>query len=428
MKESATGKSDAMPDYPVLRKPPPAGVIELVDAGFSSVLELKDGCILANNGMISRDGGATWSETSSPEEGVAGGTFVRLTSGAILHWDGRRSRVSRDESKTWSQPVEAVHDQWGGPSTYVPVVLSNGRVLVPCSLDFNPKFEEFLYDNVLARGTMKGRLVRVEGHQHLPELYMTFLVLSDDEGQSWTMEQDNNIKTYGAPDKGNHPQALWGWFDSEGVPNGNGGHWSFGEAAVAEGNDGSLLMFGRSEVGRIVYSRSHDLGLSWSALLPTELASSGSPPQLVRMPNSGDLLCVWNQVSREEIRRGYRRGRLSAAISRDSGYTWENFKTLELSDGLADVDHIGPEYPIRMVRARDDVGELPGIFLGCSYSNISFAGDKVFVSYGRGFYEPGEIGADTASPEYIQTKSQGAAVYRSAPVVRIYPLEYFRCQ
>ena len=48
---------------------------------------------------------------------------------------------------------------------------------------------------------------------------------------------------------------------------------------------------------------------TWSLPQPTELASSYSPCRLRTIPTAGDLLCVWNQVSGDEIRRGLRRSR-----------------------------------------------------------------------------------------------------------------------
>jgi len=129
------------------------------------------------------------------------------------------------------------------------------------------------------------------------------------------------------------------------------------EPTIAETKDGKVLFFARSTVGRIVQSWSDDGGVHWTPVLPTNLANSYSPARLVRIPKTGDLLCVWNHMSGEEIRRGYRRGRLTAAISKDGGHAWENFKTLELSEGLDDVARVEPEYPITMlVRARKNVG------------------------------------------------------------------------
>ena len=102
-------------------------------------------------------------------------------------------------------------------------------------------------------------------------------------------------------------------------------------------------------------------------------------------------------MSREEIRRSYRRGRLSAAISRDSGESWEHFKTIEVSAGLADVEQIAPEYPIIPVIGLPDVGVLPDDFATFDYANVCFAGDRVFLIYHRSWVDSrprGATGAD----------------------------------
>ena len=132
---------------------------------------------------------------------------------------------------------------------------------------------------------------------------------------------------------------------------------------------------------------------------PTELAASYSPPRLRRIPATGDLICVWNQVSREEIRRGYRRGRLSCAISRDSGESWEHFRTIEVSAGLADVDQIAPEHPIIPVIGLPEVGALPDDFATFDYPNVCFAGDRVFLIYHRSWVDSG--------PEARQARTLG---------------------
>ncbi len=44
------------------RKPRPSEVIELLDTGVYSLVELPDGSLLSNNARRSTDGGTTWSE------------------------------------------------------------------------------------------------------------------------------------------------------------------------------------------------------------------------------------------------------------------------------------------------------------------------------------------------------------------------------
>ena len=109
------------------------------------------------------------------------------------------------------------------------------------------------------------------------------------------------------------PLALFGWFDSQGIVNGLGGHWSFGECTLAEAQNGRLLTL-RSVAWSPAAMRD-----DWNAAA-AELNSIYHLFWRV-FPKNGDLMCVWNQVSHEEIRRGYRRGRLSVAISKDNGLT-----------------------------------------------------------------------------------------------------------
>jgi hypothetical protein len=369
---------------------------------MNSVVSLKDGSVLANTGRLSRDGGKTWTAARKFDGGAEGDGLVRLKSGAIALTKGPRLWITRDEGTSWKACPEAFPKMIGGPNFLGDemIQLTGGRLLWPCSIDFNPRFPELLYENVLAKGTWRGRTVLVEGHQHLPEIYMTFFSYSDDEGQSWKL-----VEGYY-----HTPLALFGWFDEQGIPNGYGGHWSFGESSVAETKDSRVLIFGRSEVGRVVYSYSADRGVTWNTLLPAELANSGSPPRLRRIPKTGDLLCIWNQMSREEIRRGYRRGRLTAAISRDNGSTWGNFKTLELSEGLEPVERVAPEHPVKMVRARDFVGQLPDGWAYFHYSNVCFASDSVYVMYLRGAPLLGIAEQNLDKQEHV---------------LRVYPLDWF---
>lgn len=386
------------------RIPFPAEAVEHVNLGIGDVEELKDGSLLATNGRVSRDGGKTWSSPRPFGAGIGGNRLSRLKSGALLlsSFDNNpRFWLSSDEGASWKELSDSFPKMMGGPNCFGGIQqLSSGRLMTVCSIDFNPKFPGHFYEAVLAKGTWKGKPYSIEGYQHLPEIYMSFVVYSDDEAKTWKLVEGY----YKAP------MALFGWFDSQGVVNGLGGHWSFGECTIAEAKNGTVLVFGRSEVGRIVYTSSSDGGATWNALLPTELANSGSPPFLTRIPKTGDLLTVWNQVSHEEIRPGYRRGRLTAAISKDNGLTWTNFKTLELSEGLDDVARIPPEYPISMVRARPYVGELPNDFSYFHYPNISFSGDRVFIAYLRGGPQLG-----------IAEQKLG----EQRDILRVYPVEWF---
>ena len=100
------------------------------------------------------------------------------------------------------------------------------------------------------------------------------------------------------------------------------------EPTVTEVKPGRLLMFMRTGLGRHFQAWSNDNGETWTRPQPTSLAASTTPAQIGTLPN-GHLVCVWNQESPEEIRRGYNRTRLSSAISRNGGSVWEFFQNVE---------------------------------------------------------------------------------------------------
>ena len=217
---------------------------------------------------------------------------------------------------------------------------------------------------------------------------------SDDQGRSWQK----------------HPGGMMGWFDFQGRPNGNCGQTSCFEPTIAETKDGNVLLLARSTVGRLVQSFSTDGGEHFYAVTPSDLPASESPGLMVTLPEREDLLIIWNQVSREEIRRGFRRGRLSSAISTDGGHSWENFKTLELSDGPEDIDRLPPEFPLQMVRARDWVGAMPDKWAYFHYPNLDLVGDRVILRYNRG------------SP-WLGVAEQNLKKQES--IMRIYPIAWF---
>jgi len=406
-------QSDSRPRF---RKSPPDGVIEVtgVVGRGCSLVERRDGSLLAaiaTHQRTSTDGGLTWSDPIPLPEGVMGNGLLRLQSGALALTSGdslarttnNRLWISNDEGQTWE--ARANVPLLGFPYPNTMIQLANGRLVFPSRIGYsNGSHPELLGKDVVSYGTWRGHRRDIAGHYHCPEIDIASVSYSDDEGKTWQRCNGD----------------LMGWFDEHGIPNGFGGVTACDEPSVAETKDGRVLFFARSTVGRIVQSYSRDDGATWSAVRPTDLASSYSPPYLARIPKTGDLLCVWNQVSREEIRRGYRRGRLSVALSEDSGMSWKNFKTLEVSAGLEDVDRIPPEYPVKPVIALRHVGELPDDFAVFRYANICFAADKVYIMYVREWFvleENEERQFETADPYKVAMGRE--------QVLRIYPLEYF---
>ncbi len=415
---------------PKFRKQLPEGVVELVGVGASEgtgLVELDDDSLLLVAGMerrISTDGGASWGDAeplNCKTMGRPGNlSCIRTASGelALAHrgkeefvagteeagWTPFYLSVSEDEGKSWSGgwPMNLL----GGPYYDAMIQLSTGRLLMPSRICYSNNAHPGLeYERASSYGYWNGLRVQVTGHYHYPEIDIAAASYSDDDGRTW--QRCNG--------------QLMGWFDAEGIPNGRGGVTAVDEPNVAECADGRVMMLARSTVGRLVQSYSGDGGENWEPILPSELPSSYSPPRLRRIPDSGDLLCIWNQVSRDEIRRGYRRGRLSAAISQDNGASWEYFNTIEVSAGIQDVDRISPQYPISPIGAIAELGTLPDDWATFDYPNAWFIGDKVLLMYHRSWIEA----AEDAEEAVTLGERTGSAKKPGETVLRLYPLTWF---
>jgi hypothetical protein len=395
---------------PPFRKPPPPGVLEIIGTPYGPIIEMQDGSIMMANGSsyrVSTDGGQTWNKdvpiSCNGLKSVRG--LTRLPSGdLVMTYEGGKGfcvAVSKDQGQTWSegQPVKS----FGSTREDSLIALSSGRLLYPSRKCFsNDDHPSLQYEDVSTFGSWRGARVQLAGHYHYPEIDIAAVSRSDDLGKTW--EQSG---------------YLYGWFDWDGVPNGKGGVTACDEPQVVECEDGRVLFMARSTVGRLVYSYSEDGGEKWTAVRPTELAACYSPCRVVRLPDTGDLLLVWNQVNSSEIQRGYRRGRLSAAISTDSGHSWKNFRTIEVSAGLEDVDRVPVDPEIKPVVGLPWVGPIPDGYARFFYPFVDIAGGKVFVRYGRGWFE--RIDGETVGPTELKHEAKGA----SERVLRIYPLEYF---
>jgi len=364
---------------PVSRKPLPDGVLEIPDIDqFGGIVGLNNGSLMLaqeDSYRISDDDGASWSDPQPLRAPFGAKGMIRLQSGDLAIYGSKDPNYcfafSSDEGKTWSEPVVICPASGIFIMYHNMIQMSSGRLLITMyweGMDGWDVHPDVMYpQNAGAFGTWKGHRVSIEGHGHVPEMGMSLVYRSDDQGKSWKK----------------HPGGLMGWFDSEGNVNGASGITPCYEPTIAQTHGDGVLLIARSTVGRLVQSYSPDGGQQWMAVRPTDLGASEAPPLLVSVGPNGDLLLIWNQNSREEIRRGFRRNRLSSAISKDGGHSWEHFKTLELSEGIDDVDRIPPEYPLTPVRARRDVGHLPDNYIQFSYPNIDVVGDLVFVRYYR---------------------------------------------
>lgn len=249
-------------------------------------------------GRYSSDGGRTWTGedvkilANEGDWNIMSVSLLRLKSGEIalfyMRKDGLEDariwmRTSTDETKTWSEPVEAIGPQHKG--YYVlnndrVVQLGSGRLLAPVSRHCRP-----------------GEKWSGNGVQ------MCFL--SDDNGKSWR------------PGK----TQLTGLGDGKQI--------TLQEPGVVELKDGRLRMFMRTTAGVQYVSTSSDGGDTWTPAEPSNIVSPCSPASIERIPATGDLVLVWNNHENISAELRGKRTPFNVAISRDEGKTWENVKTLE---------------------------------------------------------------------------------------------------
>lgn len=244
-------------------------------------------------GRYSSDRGETWTEEDVvilPNEGemnVMSVSLLRLQNGDIALFYLRKNstedcvpmmRVSKDEAKTWSDPVACITDKEGY------FVLNNDRVIQ-------------LSDGRLMM-SVAWHAAPGEAWKNAASLYAYY---SDDNGQTWV--------------------------SSSAVPNPTG--VILQEPGLVELENGTIMMFVRSDAGVQSLSYSTDRGESWSPVEESSLVSPLSPASIERIPSSGNLLAVWNNNLHEDPDSARFRTPLNLAISKDEGQTWDNIRVLE---------------------------------------------------------------------------------------------------
>jgi len=330
---------------------------------YSSIIGLKDGRLMWVWGEgakddrpikvnYSSDMGKMWTAPVSMKlagGGALTGSFetqlVRLTSGAIglsvtryRPADGSSVNTfhrSTDEGATWSDGVDV-----SPPGTDIHtnhdnlIVLRTGRVVMPSFATLRTKYlggdpkklRRFGEDFAGGAGGV---------------LAFGFAYYSDDEGRTWQRSKNESWVILG---------------------NGVGGSFSIEEPAVVEMKDGRVMMVGRTQLGQYFKAYSDDGCETWSEAVPTGLASGAAPCNIKRIPRphlsaepdvlsrgagrgehgrdhaDTDLLVIWNQTSPWELMQGYYRHRLTCAISKDDGETWQHHRNLESLDDVAYIE------------------------------------------------------------------------------------------
>lgn len=251
--------------------------------------------------IYSEDKGLTWSKDpqtvidTAPFENVMSVSLLRLHSGKIaLIYLGKNSfhdcrplvRFSTDEAVTWSEPVT----MFTAPGYFVLnndriIQTATGRLIAPVAYH-------------------RGRNNKAQSHGTLDYRGINFWYLSDDEGKTWREADD--------------------WWAIP-VRSRTGLH----EPGVVELADGSLFSWQRTDQLCQYSSVSTNGGVNWSPPQPSSLHSPISPASIKRLPDSPDLLAIWNDHSGDFPFREGKRTPLVAGISSDGGRTWKAKKVLE---------------------------------------------------------------------------------------------------
>lgn len=267
--------------------------------------------------MISRDRGRSWTDRrvlqpNNWKRNVKHPNLIRLSESEILFsyvgWDSESQRNvfmrrSLDNGESWGDQFQISEPGWYCNNADRAVRLSSGRVLLPAHGPFA--------DNYIGGQPYRGGASKLH----------SFVFFSDDGFRTWRRSTDSMT----APGRGCH------------------------EPTIVELQDGRLLCLMRNSNRVQYFSISDDEGDHWSQPQPTVLTSPESPALLKRIPTTGDILVLWNNVA---SRSNWPRIPLCSAVSSDEGKTWQH---------VNDIDNR---------RNRD-----------AAYPSVTFVGDEALVAY-----------------------------------------------
>jgi sialidase-1 len=264
-----------------------------------------DGSDLAPTRIVaveSADGGLTWGRhrvlatTAAGEMNVYSPNLIRATDGGILLLFMRQQSAlppsiahfalkSNDEGRAFTPFAAFAAGSDYSLCNAVVKRLASGRLLLPT--------------------TAVGRL----GDNPYAHTGCGAVLYSDDDARTW------------------HEAAQRVYLPMRGVM----------EPHVEETRDGRVLMVMRNQLGSLFLSESRDGGLSWSRPQTTGLRTPESCPELTRIPETGDLLMIWNNSRYDPAYASHygKRTPLTAAVSRDEGRTWKHVRDIEDDPGRA---------------------------------------------------------------------------------------------
>jgi len=260
-----------------------------------------DGSDFARTRLVaqeSADGGLTWgrhrviTETAPGDVNVYSPNLIRTADGGIL------LLFHRNHGKDDGHGALCTLYAWKSAD--------EGRTFAPFA-EFSAR-KDLSLCNATVKRLASGRLLlpvspAVPGDHGPWGKYAVTVLYSDDDGRTWR-EAVNRLTL---PLRG----AM--------------------EPHVEETRDGRVLMVMRNQLGALFLSESGDDGLTWSKPQTTGLRTPESCPELTRIPDTGDLLMIWNNSEYDPSFRSHygKRSPLTAAVSRDEGRAWEHVRDLE---------------------------------------------------------------------------------------------------
>ncbi|MBX3411551.1 MAG: exo-alpha-sialidase [Pirellulales bacterium] len=257
-------------------------------------------------GRTSIDGGRTWGEARLLQENVGRQNVMSVTL-RRLPKSGDKADIAAALNGSVQAPLGMfylVKNSHTDLDAYLRVSHDQGQSFGPPVLVTDePGYHVMNNDRVtvLSSGRILCPVASCDDVSHGGE-FRSWVFLSDDGGATWR----GGKESVAMPQRG----AM--------------------EPEVIELSDGRVLMIIRTQFGSIATSYSSDGGDTWSKPEKLSVPSPESPATIRRLPSTGDLLLVWNNVQPPPGAYG-RRTPLTAAISSDEGGTWQHLRNLETS-------------------------------------------------------------------------------------------------
>ncbi len=233
---------------------------------------------------------------------------------------------SDDEARTFSRPRKIFPiDGLYGINNDRMIQLASGRLVIPVA------YHRFRGPTYMPSDNKQWRDLSTWKREAGPAHSLSGLILhylSDDGGRTWFESNTNHY----APER---PGERWGFQEPGAVQLKDGRLWGYMryEGAWRYGNWDKNGKWGPWDFKRQRQwsSYSDTEGLLWSEPEPSAFVSPCSPMSVKRIPQTGDLLAVWNDWSGrfQPPDPTFQRVPLVSAISTNEGRTWKHHRLLE---------------------------------------------------------------------------------------------------